>query len=75
VILAGKEIRKLNSGQANSRLLAIFRRVLRESRVIARKRNHHACPTGLAAATNMATVPSVPGGPDLRSTGTEEGPK
>ena len=37
VILAGKEIRKLNFGRANSPVLAILRRVLRESPVVARK--------------------------------------
>jgi len=38
VILAGKEIRKLNFGRANSPMLAILRRVLRESpRAVARK--------------------------------------
>ena len=37
VILAGKEIRKLNFGRANSPVLAILRRVLRESRAVARK--------------------------------------
>jgi hypothetical protein len=37
VILAGKEIRKLNFGRADSPVLAILRRVLRESRVVARK--------------------------------------
>jgi hypothetical protein len=37
VMLAGKEIRKLNFGRANSPVLAVLRRVLRESRAIARK--------------------------------------
>jgi hypothetical protein len=37
VILAGKEIRKLNFGRADSPVLAMLRRVLRESRAIARK--------------------------------------
>ena len=37
VILAGKEIRKLNFGRANSPLLVVLRRVLRESRAVARK--------------------------------------
>jgi hypothetical protein len=37
VILAGKEIRKLNFGRSNSPVLAILRRVLRESRAVARK--------------------------------------
>jgi hypothetical protein len=37
VILAGKEIRKLNFGRANSPVLGILRRVLRESRAVARK--------------------------------------
>jgi hypothetical protein len=37
VILAGREIRKLNSGRADSPVLAILRRVLRESRAVARK--------------------------------------
>ena len=37
VILAGKEIRKLNFGRADSPVLAILRRVLRESRAVARK--------------------------------------
>ena len=36
VILAGKEIRKLNFGRANSPVLVILRRALRESRVVAR---------------------------------------
>ena len=38
VILAGKEIRKLNFGRADSPVLAILRRVLRESRAVARKK-------------------------------------
>jgi hypothetical protein len=37
VILAGKEIGKLNFGRADSPVLAILRRVLRESRAVARK--------------------------------------
>ena len=37
VVLAGKEIRKLYFGRADSPVLAILRRVLRESRVVARK--------------------------------------
>ena len=37
VILAGKEIRKLNFERADSPVLAVLRRVLRESRVVARK--------------------------------------
>ena len=37
VILAGKEIRKLIFGRADSPVLAILRRVLRESRAVARK--------------------------------------
>jgi hypothetical protein len=40
VILAGKEIRKLNFGRADSpvlAVLAVLRRVLREARAIARK--------------------------------------
>ena len=37
VILAGKEIRKLNFGRADSPVLVILRRVLRESRAVARK--------------------------------------
>jgi hypothetical protein len=37
VILAGKEIRKLNFGRADSPVLAVLRRVLREARAIARK--------------------------------------
>lgn len=37
MILAGKEIRKLNFGRADSPVLAILRRVLRESRAVARK--------------------------------------
>ena len=37
VILAGKEIRKVNFGRADSPVLAILRRVLRESRYVARK--------------------------------------
>ena len=37
VILAGKEIRKLNFGRADSPVLAVLRRVLRESRSVARK--------------------------------------
>jgi hypothetical protein len=37
VILAGKEIRKLNFGRADNPVLAILRRVLRESRAVARK--------------------------------------
>jgi hypothetical protein len=32
-----KEIRKLNSGRADSLVLAVLRRVLRESRAVARK--------------------------------------
>jgi hypothetical protein len=37
VILAGKEIRKLNFGRADSPVLAILRRVLREARAVTRK--------------------------------------
>jgi hypothetical protein len=37
VILAGREIHKLNFGRADSPVLAILRRVLRESRTVARK--------------------------------------
>jgi hypothetical protein len=37
VILASKEIRKLNFGQADSPVLGVLRRVLRESRAVARK--------------------------------------
>ena len=37
VMLAGKEIRKLNFGRADSPVLAVLRRVLRESRAVARK--------------------------------------
>ena len=37
VMLAGKEIRKLNFGRAESPVLAILRRVLPESRAVARK--------------------------------------
>jgi hypothetical protein len=38
VILAGKEIRELNFGRADSPVFAVLRRVLRESRTVARKR-------------------------------------
>ena len=37
VILAGKEIRKLNFGKADSPVLAMLRRVLREARAAAQK--------------------------------------
>ena len=37
VILADKEIRKPNFGRADSPVLAVRRRVLRESRAVARK--------------------------------------
>jgi len=37
VVLAGKEIRKLNFGRADSPLLVVLRRVLRESRTVTRK--------------------------------------
>jgi hypothetical protein len=37
VILAGKEIRRLNFGRAYSPVLGILRRVLRESRAVARR--------------------------------------
>jgi hypothetical protein len=37
VILAGKEIRKLNFGRADNRVIAFLRLVLRESRAAARK--------------------------------------
>ena len=37
VMPAGKEIRKLNFGRADSPVLALLRRVLRESRAVARK--------------------------------------
>jgi hypothetical protein len=37
VMLAGKEIRKLNFGRGDSPVLAVLRRVLRESRAVARK--------------------------------------
>jgi len=37
VTLAGKEIRKLNFGPADNPVLVILRRVLRESRAVARK--------------------------------------
>jgi hypothetical protein len=38
VILAGKEIRKLNFGRADSPVLVILRRVLREARALRAKR-------------------------------------
>jgi hypothetical protein len=37
VILAGKEIRKLNFGRADNPVLVMVRRVLRESRAVASK--------------------------------------
>ena len=37
VMLAGKEIRKLNFGRADSLVLALLRRVLRDARAVARK--------------------------------------
>lgn len=37
VMLAGKEIRKLNFGKADSPVLATLRRALRDSRAVARK--------------------------------------
>ena len=37
VVLAGKEIRKLNFGRGDNPALASLRRVLRESRAVARK--------------------------------------
>jgi hypothetical protein len=37
VILAGKEIRKLNFGRADSPVLGVLRRVLRESRAVAQE--------------------------------------
>ena len=37
VILAGKEIRKLNFGRADSPVLAVLGRVLREARAVAHK--------------------------------------
>jgi len=37
LILAGKEIRKLNFGRADSPVLVVLRRVLREARAVARK--------------------------------------
>ena len=37
VILAGKKIRKLNFGRADSPVIVILRRVLREARAVARK--------------------------------------
>jgi hypothetical protein len=36
-ILAGKEIRKLNFGRADSPVLGLLRRVLRDARAVARK--------------------------------------
>jgi hypothetical protein len=36
-MLAGKEIRKLNFGKADSPVLALLRRVLREARAVARR--------------------------------------
>ena len=38
VLLAGQEIRKLNFGRADSRVLGVLRRVLREARAVARKK-------------------------------------
>jgi hypothetical protein len=37
VMLAGMEIRKLNFGRADSPVLALLRRVLRDARALARK--------------------------------------
>jgi hypothetical protein len=37
VLLAGKEIRKLNFERADSKVLAVLRRVVREARGVARK--------------------------------------
>jgi hypothetical protein len=37
VMLAGKEIRKLNFGRADSPVLALLRRLLRDARAITRK--------------------------------------
>jgi hypothetical protein len=37
VMVAGKEIRKLNFGRADSPVLAVLRRALREARAVARK--------------------------------------
>ena len=37
LLMAGKEIRKLNFGHADSPVLAVLRRVLREARAVARK--------------------------------------
>jgi hypothetical protein len=36
-MLAGKEIRELNFGRADSPVLAMLRRVLRDARAVARK--------------------------------------
>jgi hypothetical protein len=48
VILAGKEIRKLNFGRRDNPVLPILRRVLRESREVAKQ---HEGATGIPAAT------------------------
>jgi len=37
VLLAGEEIRKLDSGRADSPVLAVLRRVLRDAHAVARK--------------------------------------
>jgi hypothetical protein len=37
VLLAGKEIRKLNFGRSDSPVLAVLRRASREARAVARK--------------------------------------
>ncbi len=36
LILAGKEIRRLNFGKKDNKVLTVLRRVLRESRVVAK---------------------------------------
>jgi hypothetical protein len=45
VILAGKEIRKLNFGRADSPVLTILRRVLWESRAV-REKKESPCGSG-----------------------------
>jgi hypothetical protein len=57
-LLAGKEIRKLNFGRADTSLLRILRRVLPKARAVARKEGITAA-AGFADALIRQVVPSV----------------
>jgi hypothetical protein len=52
VLLAGKEIRKLTFERADSRVLFLLRRILREARAVARKAVGGASVSMMAFATS-----------------------